>query len=136
VKNLLAGIMTKFSGSTVSTNVGGRIYFDQAPDGATMPYIVFSIVVGVSLDTFTDKITDTTIQFDMFSSSTSVTEISTIYANLRALFDDAVFAVTSNTLVRCMWQTMTSNMENVTTIAGTTGVRYWSADYIMTTEVS
>ena len=136
MKNLLAGIMTKFTASTVSGNVGGRIYFDQAPDGATYPYIVFSIIVGVPMDTFTEKITDTTIQFDMFSDSSSVTEISTIYANLRALFDDATLTVSSNTFLRCTWQSMMATAESVTTLGGIVGVKYWSADYLMTTEVT
>jgi len=136
MKNLLAGIMTKFSGSTVSTNVGGRIYFEQAPEGATMPYIVFYITSSNPSDTFTERVTDTYIQFSMFSSSSSVSEIGTIYANLRTLFDYATLTVSGNTFLRCEWQNLTTMVDDTTTVEGNKGIKLWAADYLMTTEAS
>jgi hypothetical protein len=44
VKNILTAIYGKFTGSAFSTDVGGRIYLDEAPAGAEFPYCVFQIV--------------------------------------------------------------------------------------------
>ncbi len=136
MKNLLTGIMTKTSGSAFSTDVGGRIYFEQAPDGATFPYCVFSIVSGNPEDTFTEKVTDVVIQFSLYSTSPGVTEIGTMYDDLQSLFNDAVFSVTSNTLLRCMFQSFTTISEDATTLAGGRGLRHWAVDYLMTTEAN
>lgn len=139
MNNLLTGIMTKFTTApaTLSGTVGGRIYFEQAPEGATLPYIVFYITSSNPADTFTEEVTDTYIQFSLFSNSTGVSEISTMYANLRTLFDDAILSVTSNTSLRCEWQILTTMVDDgTTTVDGNKGIKLWSADYLMTMEAS
>ena len=131
MKNLLAGIMSKFTGSTVSTNVGGRIYLDRASDSATFPNIVFSIVAGTQADTFTDKIHDVLIQFSLFSIAPGLLEIGTMYDNLITLFDNATFTVTGDTLVSCQRVNTMTMLEDITTSGGSTQCRHWAVDYRM-----
>ena len=132
MKNILAGIITKITGSALATDVGSRVYFGHVPEGATFPHIVFSIVSGGNEDTFTEKITEVLVQFSLYSTSKGVTEIGTMYDDLRSLFDDAVFSITSNTLVRCEFQHVTTIDTDITTSSGTVGLRHWPVDYLLT----
>lgn len=127
--SLLAAIMTKISGSALSTAAGGRIFLDQAPENSEFPYIVFFVVSGVPADTFTDAITETVIQFSIFSTSLSVVEMTGIYANLRSLFDDCSLSITGDTHLWMEWQNLTTMVEDLTTPSGTSMVRHWAVDY-------
>lgn len=135
MKNLLTGIMTKTSGSALSTDVAARIYFGQAPEGAVFPHIVIS-VSGTNEDTFTDRIDEFSVQFSLYSTDKGITEIGTMYADLRALFDDATFTITGNTLLRCQFQSFTTIDTDITTSAGTVGLRHWPVEYLMTMEAA
>ena len=132
MKALFTSIMSKLSGSALDTSVGSRIYFGDAPEGTTFPYVVFSVVSGYEEDTFRERVDETIIQFSLYSISKGVTEIGTMYDNLRALFDAAVFSVSGGVLVRCMFQNMTTLYEDITTSAGTVGLKHWPVDYVMT----
>lgn len=44
IAQVAEGIMAKFSGSALSTTVGGRIWRDSAKQNETMPYIVFTSI--------------------------------------------------------------------------------------------
>ena len=44
MNNMLTAIATKISGSALQSYVGGRIYLDQAEQGAQFPYVVYFIV--------------------------------------------------------------------------------------------
>lgn len=127
--NLLAAIVTTLTGSALSTDVGGRIYEGQAPEQAVYPNVVFMVVVSTPADTFTEQVEDTLVQFSLRSTSESLTEITTMYAHLRALFDDATLTVTGGTNVRTQRENLTPMWEDITTAAGTVGCRHWAVDY-------
>ncbi len=129
MNNLLTAIMTKISGSNLSSDVGGRVYLDQAPDACEMPYIVFFIVSDVPDNTFEEFLEDILIQFSLFSSSSSATEITTMYTDLKALFDDCSFLITSNTLLWFKRSHLTTMVDGITAPTGTVGVRHWAVDY-------
>jgi hypothetical protein len=129
MNNLLTAIMTKCSGSALSDDVGGRIYLDQAEQGAQLPYIVFFIVSDVPSHTFTEDFEDVLIQFSMFSDSDGAVEITTMYGHLKALFDEAIFAVTSSTLVWFRRQNLVTNVEDFTTATAAETVKHWAVDY-------
>lgn len=129
MNNLLAAIMTKCAGSALSTAVGGRIFLDEAPEGTAFPYVVFRIVAGSPQDTFKDTIDDTLIQFSLFSISDGATEITTMYANLKTLFDWQALTITGNTCIWTMRQGLSTFFDDLTTTQGTVGVRHWAVDY-------
>lgn len=134
--SVLKAIMDKTSGSALSTNVGGRIYNDYAPEGAEYPYIVMLNIPDVPIRYFCETFENYQIQFSMFSISEGVTEIGTIYANLIALFDEQQLTVTGVTFI---WMkrlgTPATMVEDHTTPDGTAQVRHWAVDYnIMTQE--
>ena len=127
--NLLKAIMTKTTGSALSTAVGGRIYLDEAPACATFPYVVFSIVSSEPHDTFTEQLDDTLIQFSLYSTSTSVSEIAGVYDNLKALFRGATLTITGGTCIWCEQQHLETMVEDITTDAGTGTLRHWAVDF-------
>jgi hypothetical protein len=114
--------MSKISGSALSTDVGGRIYLDNAPeDAAEFPYIVFFIVSGTPDKTFTENFTDILIQFSLFSDSSSVAEIADMYADLKALFDECTLSITGSTLVWMVETNLTTMVEDE--------IKHWAVDF-------
>lgn len=126
---LLTAIFGKTAGSALSTTVGGRIYLDQAPAGTEFPYVVFFIVSATPDRTFTERYTDTLIQFSLFSSSESAVEITTMYSNLQSLFDECALTVTGSTLVWMREQNLTTMVDDITTANGTSSVRHYAVDF-------
>jgi hypothetical protein len=136
LKNILTAIYSKFSGSAFSTDVGGRIYLDEAPNGAEFPYCVFFVVSGIPDNVFGKKGKETLIQFSLFSKSQSVTEIATMYADLRALFDECTLSITGNTFIDMHEENLVTMVDEVTTPDGTSTVKHWAVDYQITTQES
>ena len=93
MKNILTAIYSKFSGSELSSYVGGRIYLDQAPDNCEFPYVVYFVVSSTPDDVFCQKGKQTLIQFSLFSANTSAVEVADLYDSLRTLFDDAFIEI-------------------------------------------
>lgn len=129
LNNLFTAIMTKVAGSAFSTNVGGRVFLDQAPDGAEFPYAVFFLVVGTPDDVFNKKGRDLLIQFSLFSASQGATEITNMYNDLHSLFDDAAFSITSNTLIWCRESNLTTMVEEITVNNAAQAVKAWHVDF-------
>ena len=129
MNNLLTGLMTRISASTLYSYVGGRVYLDAAPDGAQFPYVVFFIVSGNPEDTFKDKIDDTLIQFSLFSASTGAAEITTMYANLKTAMDDAALTVTGDTQIWCIRQNLVTMTEDVIIADAAVRLKHWAVDY-------
>jgi len=98
IKLLFTAIYTYFaagSAGSLYTSVGGRFYLTEAPQGATLPYIVYSMVSEIPEYWFGDMIHETfTLQFSIFSSSPSSTEALNIYTYLSAYFDDHIISIT------------------------------------------
>jgi len=136
MNNLLTAIMTKTTGSSLSAYVGGRIYLDAAPDGAQFPYVVFFIVSGTPEKTFTEHYTNTLIQFSLFSSSTGATEITTMYGNLKSLFDECALSITGSSLVWMKESNLVTMVDNVVLADGTARVKHWSVDFEILTSLS
>jgi hypothetical protein len=122
LKNLLTAIMTKTTGSALSIDVGGRIYLDQAPDNSTFPYVVFFIVSDVPEKTFSEDFENVLIQFSLFSASSGATEITTIYTDLKSLFDECSLSITGNTLVWMKRANLTTMVDDITIQDGTQAV--------------
>lgn len=133
---LLAAITTKLSGSALSTDVGGRIYLDEAPANVAFPYVVFFIVSGRPDKTFSEHYTETLIQFSLFSSSQGAAEITDMYADLKALFDECSLTITGSTLVWMREQGLTTMIDELTTPSGTASVKHWAVEFEVLTSLS
>lgn len=134
MNNLLTAIMTKTSGSALSTRVGGRIFEGEAPEGTEFPYVVLSIVTDAQADTFKDKLEDLTIQFSLYSISKGLAEITGMYADLKTLFDDAVLTITGNYHILIARENLTTMQDEFTTPQGTASGRHWAVDYRLITQ--
>lgn len=129
MNNLLAAIMTKCAGSALSTDVGGRIFLDEAPEGSEYPCVVLRIVASSPQDTFREWLEDTLIQFSLLSISESAAEITAIYADLMDLFDWQPLTVTGGTCIWMQRQGLVTMFDDITTPAGTVGARHWAVEY-------
>jgi hypothetical protein len=136
MNNLLTAIMTRTTGSDLSTDVGGRIYLDRAPDGSEYPYVVFFIIAGTPDKTFTEHYTDTLIQFSLFSSSSGALEITTMYKDLKALFDEWTALITDNRLVRMNESNLMTMFDDIVTPTGIVGIRHWAVDFEIKTSLN
>ena len=95
---LLTGLYTKFNvANTFKTAVGGRMYTRYAPQNTSFPFAVVDIVSGIGEWDFSYDFDDIDIQFNLFSQSTSETEIGTLYSTLRALYDDCALTIAGYT---------------------------------------
>jgi hypothetical protein len=90
---------------------------------------VFLVVVDSPDDVFGKLGEEVAIQFSLFSASSSVTEISTMYTDLKALFDNAQLTVTSNTMFIMKRERLVTFMEEIVTEAGTQRIKHWAVDY-------
>lgn len=131
--NLLAALITKTTGSTLSTLVGGRIYTDEAPADATFPYVVLSIISTVPEYPANKTIENILLQFSLFSTSPGLAEIGALLTALRALYDDASLTITDSTLVYCIRESFGAFTLEAATPSGTTTIRQWTQDYSLAT---
>lgn len=129
MKNLTTAIYSKLSGSTLTSLIGGRLYKGRAPENVQYPYAVFFVVVDTQADTFKDKHDDVIIQFSLFSSASSTTEIEGIYAALKSLYDDATLSITGATQALIHRISATFMSEEHTTRDGLQEIWHYSVDY-------
>ena len=108
---LLTGIYTLFNASnTFKTAVDSKMYTRYAPQGTTYPYAIFDIVTGIGDWNFTQEFDDIDVQFNLFSQSSSETEIGTLYSTLRALYDDCTLTVAGYTALFMQYDQYWSSM--------------------------
>ena len=106
MKTFYTAIFTKFNAvdgggdhNSFWTDIGGRMFFGEAPENVAWPYCVVSHIASTQRDTFKDKIDDILVQFSIFSSNPSSAEVHDAMTHLKALFDDATLSITGDTLV-------------------------------------
>ena len=117
----LTALRSKLTGSALASYVGNRIYFEEAPENPTYPYVVYFIVTSSPEDTFTEELDDIMAQFSLFSDSEGATQIATMYGHLTDLMDDAVLTVTGYVFIQTTRGIMTP-------VPGS-GVKHWAKDY-------
>lgn len=133
---LIKAIYSKLSGSALSSDVSGRVFLDQAPDNTEFPYIVFFVVSANQEKTFTENLTNTLIQFSIFSASGSAAEITDAYKDLLALFDECSLSITGSTLIWMREQNLTTMVEDITVADGTQQVKHWAVDFEVKTSLN
>jgi len=76
-----------------------------------------------------EEFEDYIIQFSLFSALSSSTEIKNMYADLIALYDEAMFDIIGSTLVWMFRENVTPAVEDHTTPSGTRKVWAYHVDY-------
>ena len=133
MKALTTAIYSRF---TESQNdfydlIGGRLFEHEAPEGSDFPYAVYTIVSSASERTFSERLTETLIQFSLFSSSSSSGEVKDIYDSLKKLYDECALTITdpASTLLWMRESNLAPMIDDVITPSGTVGVKHWAVDY-------
>lgn len=116
-------------GTALYTAVGGRIYKGRAPDETAYPYIVYQLVSDVADWTFTENLEDVLIQFSIFSSASSSSEVEDLYVYLKALYDNCTLVLAGSTLLWMHRTHATLMTEEHTTPTGTANVWHYAVDY-------
>jgi len=70
-----------------------KLYFESAPQGTPMPYVVYLLVTGIPEYTMNTQMEDDRLQFSIFSSKNSSEEVQDIFEKLIAVFDDVVLVI-------------------------------------------
>jgi len=130
MKKLSEGIYTLLSGSAFFSDVAGRVFKGQAPDGTDYPFCVYLFISDVPEYTFSEQYERVFLQFSIFSSASSSTEIEDALTHLKSLYDDCALSVTGYDTV---WMRRTGgtlpNMEEHTTPAGTQSIWIAHVEY-------
>lgn len=126
MKNLTTAIFDKFTGSTFSTSVGGRLYKHKTKQNPTWPYAIFFLLSDMPIDTFAENLEEVDILFQIFSSASSSTEIEDAFTSLCATYDDCVLVVTGNTFLSMERQM--ANLSSVPEETSTGASEYWQYD--------
>jgi len=134
MKAVSTAIYSKFTGSALSTAIGGRLYKGQAPEGAEFPYAVYGLVSDIPDNVFAKHGEETRWQFDLFSSASSSGEVEDMYGYLKALYDDCSLTITSQTHICMARELAFLSVEDYTTPAGTQKVWHYVVDYEIRTE--
>lgn len=127
---LRPAIESKFAGSAIESDAGGRVYFKSAPD-SEYPRVVFDRVSGVTDNAFAKTGESVLIQFDLFSiKSAGVTEIETMEIDLKSLFDDCILTLTGKILAGFTRQNIVNMEEEVPALSdGSTTIVHVAIDY-------
>ena len=97
--SLFKGIYTEFTGSALATQIGNRLYLNEAPQGVQFPYAVYHLITGITDWEFCPtagdwNLDEVMIQFDLFSDNLrELSEINTMYANLKTCYDWALLTM-------------------------------------------
>ena len=103
INQLKTGIYNKATtAGSFNTGIGGRFYFEEAPQGAMFPFCSFHFITQThSIDSAT-SFEYPVVQFNLYSKTSGSTEIGNLEQYLRDSFDYASLTVTgySNVLTK------------------------------------
>jgi hypothetical protein len=129
MKDLTTKIFGKLPGSLLEADVEGRLFKGRAPEGAKYPYVVFHLVSDVPADTFKNDLEDVLVQFSLFSSASSSSEVEDMFIHLKALYDDCSLILTGATLIWMVRQSAQFMIEEHTTPSGTIEIWHYAVEY-------
>jgi len=136
MKNLTTAIWGQLAGSSLYTDVAGRLFKGRAPDGTSYPYVVYFVVTDMPDRVFDGLYEDVIIQFSLFSTASVTTEVEDMFTHLKTLYDEKSFSITGSTLI---WMqrgnTSFSVEDHTTTKAGTQQVFAYHCDFNVKTNL-
>ena len=104
MKNLFTGIYTEFESAPASSfynALTGGLHLEEAPQGTAFPYATYSLVTNSPEYTWTNRIEEATIDFNLYSDSESGgLEIVGLYEKLKEQFDDVNLTVTGYSFLK------------------------------------
>lgn len=106
-KDFLTALYSRFSSTSTGarthlySDVSGRMYLSDAPQNATLPYIIYELVDDRQDWQFGRNYRRLTVSFDQYSSVRSTTEITKMMHDLDALFDNRPLSSTGFTRISC-----------------------------------
>ena len=136
MKALTTAIYALFSTSTLASLIGGRLYKGQAPEGAEFPYATYGVISIVPERTFCEHYENVMVQFDLFSITSSSSEVEDLYSALDALYDECSLSITGSTLVWMRRVNAILMIEDNTTPAGTQKVWAYHVDFEVFTSLN
>lgn len=129
MKALTTAIFSKLSGSTLSADIGGRLFKHEAPEGAEYPYAVYMVVSNTPEYPGGKTIEKYLVQFSLFSAASGSTEVEDMLTHLRTLYDDCTLTIIGNTSIYFVRGNFSPMREEHTTPAGTVGVWHYMQEY-------
>ena len=129
MKALLTSIYSALINGSPGSLVNGRIYYDRAPEEASLPYILFFVVSSAQDDPFAGTMERTYLQFSIFSSETGVTEIADIYKAVTDILDDSHLTLSAGEMVIMRRENLLTSVDETTTEGGTEYIKHWAIDY-------
>jgi hypothetical protein len=127
---LTTAIFSKLAGTSLETDIGGRLFKSRAPEGTPYPYVVYFVVADVAAPVFAHLGEEVLVQFSLFSSQASSVEIEQIFDDLRAVYDLATLSITGSTQIQMERQTTgPCILEDHTTGEGTAEVWHYPVEY-------
>lgn len=136
---LRIGIFALFTAaSDLYADLGGRLYFGDAPEGTNLsdgPYGIFFFVSDVDDDTFTENMKEVYVQFSLFFGDSSPAAILKADKDLTTMFKDKTFAVTGWTVVTMRRISGSGPIYNAKDVEAGTGF-YWQTDVDFTVSVN
>lgn len=135
MKNLSEAIKGVFIALTAGVHndfyndVQGQLFKGRAPPGTQYPYAVFALITVVPFRTFSERFENSLIQFSLFSSTSSSSEVEDMFTHLKTLFDDAEFDIAQNVLVWCRYESATLIPDIYTTTEGTIDIWHYAVDF-------
>ena len=129
MKALTTAIFGKLAGSALNTDISGRLYKAEAPENSAFPYVIFFVVWNTPEYPSGKTIEQFMVQFSLFSSLSSSSEVEDMLTHLRTLYDDVVMTITGNTSIYFIRGNMTTMRDEVTTASGTVGVWHYVQEY-------
>jgi hypothetical protein len=117
---------TMSTATTLRTAISSRFYFSLAPQDTPFPYVTYDFISNTYENQFQEDFEVVSVQFSIFSQSTSSSEAGDLYATLIALYDWCTLSVSGYSLVemRRVFTTMDYFTED-TVWMYTTEYRVW-----------
>jgi hypothetical protein len=99
VKALTTAIYSKAASSDFMSYIGSRLFKSRVPTGTEYPNAAYMVITDVPERTFSERYENYELQFSLFSTKSSSTEVETMYNYLKALYDECALSITGSTLV-------------------------------------
>lgn len=98
LKTAIYGLIT--GANAFNTDIGGRFYYEIAPQGAVYPFASYHFVAHTRSKDSGSKFEDVTVQFSLYSNASDDAEIGTMEKDLMNIFDNITLTITGYTNIR------------------------------------
>jgi hypothetical protein len=104
---ILRGTLEAIVSAYAESGITAPLYYGVAPRTASPPYVIYNVIEARPDDDMSSYVTETVVQFSVWSTSPSPGEAVDIAEALAATYDDATLSVTGGICYRCDREMMT-----------------------------